>query len=202
MTISAKSQASTQTNATMPIIQTFDFKELPGLVASDIDLSKLHQLNPQSYPFLLESVAKGALGEFDILFAYPQETLQLESFDQAQNFIERAQQQFEMQIDETMVNESNLPFIGGWFAYFSYDYAQVVEPVLNLPKPKFPLANLTRVPAAIIIEHATGIVSLVAEPKFQDCLPQMQADLVAAKALEFDELTVRVTASKEEREPR
>ena len=80
MTISAKSQASTQTNATMPIIQTFDFKELPGLVASDIDLSKLHQLNPQSYPFFLESVAKGALGEFDILFAYPQvvhDTLQV-----------------------------------------------------------------------------------------------------------------------------
>lgn len=36
---------------------------------SSVDLSKLHELNPQRYPFLLESVAKGGLGEFDILFA-------------------------------------------------------------------------------------------------------------------------------------
>ena len=200
MTFSANSQASTQSSETMPIIQTFDFKELPGLVASDIDLSKLHQLNPQRYPFLLESVAKGALGEFDILFAYPQETLQLESFEQAHSFTESVQQQFKSQIDETITNESNLPFIGGWFAYFSYDYAQVVEPVLNLPKPKFPLANLTRVPAAIVIDHTSGIVSLVAEQDFEGCLPQMKADLIAAMALDFDEVKVAVTATKEEPE--
>jgi len=40
----------------------------------------------------------------------------------------------------------------GWFwVYFSYDHAQVVEPVLNLPKSEFPLAVLTRgSPAAVM----------------------------------------------------
>lgn len=200
MTFLANRQASTQPSEAMPIIKRFDFKELPGLVASDVDLSKLHQLNPERYPFLLESVAKGALGEFDILFAYPQESFQLESFDEAQSFTEKLQQQFKSHIDEAITSVPNLPFIGGWFAYFSYDYAQVVEPVLTLPKPKFPLANLTRVPAAIVIEHATGVVSLVAEQDFEDCLTQMKADLIAAMALEFDEVKVAVRTTKEEPE--
>lgn len=161
------------------IIKVFDPSELPGLVEVDIDLTQLHELNPERYPFLLESVAKGGLGEFDILFAYPQESVQLDNLADAQKFTEQVQTAFKSHINSTIDNHSNLPFIGGWFAYFSYDYAQVVEPVLNLPKSKFPLANLTRVPAAIIVEHATGKISLIAEPDFAHVIPQMQTDLTS-----------------------
>ncbi len=42
-----------------------------------VDLLKLHQLDAARYPFLLESVAQGQLGRFDVLFAFPQDTLTL-----------------------------------------------------------------------------------------------------------------------------
>ncbi|WP_029407254.1 aminodeoxychorismate synthase component I [Thiomicrorhabdus sp. Milos-T2] len=159
------------------IIKVFKLPELPGLVEQDIDLTQLHELNPDRYPFLLESVAKGGLGEFDILFAYPQQSMQLDNLADAQRFIKQVQTEFKSHINRTIDNPAKLPFIGGWFAYFSYDYAQVVEPVLNLPQSKFPLAHLTRVPAAIILEHATGKMTLMAEPEFADVIPQIEADL-------------------------
>ena len=147
---------------------------LPNL--SPLDLSKLHELNPQRYPFLLESVAQGGLGEFDILFAYPQETIQLNQLSEKEAFLEKATHAFtECSIESG--GSGNLPFTGGWFAYFSYDYAQVVEPVLNLPKSEFPLAVLTRIPAAIIVNHKTQEVTLVAEAEFSYLFTEMQTDI-------------------------
>ncbi len=149
-----------------------------------LDLTLVHQFNPERYPFLLESVAKSKpipgseanLGQFDILFAFPQQTLQLNSLDEAESFVEQVQQTFQQNIQQQEI-ETELPFSGGWFAYFSYDYAQVVEPVLELPKPEFPLANLTRIPAAIVVDHQTSKLYLVAEAEFVDLLEQMEADI-------------------------
>lgn len=172
MTVLDNSQQHAQINA--PLVKRF---QRPGLVVETFDLSLLHQLNPQRYPFLLESVAKGVLGRFDVLFAYPQETLQLEDIEKAQKFVEQSQLQFQQLINPDIAFESELPFMGGWFAYFSYDYAQVVEPVLNLPKSKFPLANLTRIPAAIIIDHQKQSLELVAEAAFANKLDEMVADI-------------------------
>lgn len=155
-----------------------------------LDLSKLHELNPQRYPFLLESVAQGGLGEFDILFAYPQETLQLNDLTDKEAFLTHATQAFStLKLSQENADSQNndLPFTGGWFAYFSYDYAQVVEPVLELPKSEFPLAILTRIPVAIIIEHATQQtprkVTLVAEKEFAHLFDELQTDLQQALRL-------------------
>jgi len=210
MTFSAHSQAGLKQASTSfepPVIKSILISDLPvfdkkviGEVEDSVDLSYLHQLNPERYPFLLESVAKGALGEFDILFAYPQETIQLESFEKAQSFIEQAQQLFTSQINHNIPNSNNLPFIGGWFAYFSYDYAQVVEPILSLPKPKFPLANLTRIPAAIIVEHATGKLFFIAEADFTDCIRQMENDLIEAFSLVSEKAEVKAENTEEEPE--
>jgi len=147
-----------------------------------LDLALLHQLNPQRYPFLLESVAKSdLLGGYDVLFAFPQETTQLVDFTQAQTFVDSAKQQFaEAKLPLT---DCDLPFYGGWFAYFSYDYAQVVEPTLNLPKSEFPLANLTRVPCAVVVNHKTAEISIVAEQAFKAHIPQIEQDIQAALAL-------------------
>lgn len=189
-------------SAKPPIIKTLNLLDLPGLVgsaSSAFDLSLLHQLNPERYPFLLESVAKGGLGEFDILFAYPQETLQLTCIEQAQDFVSQAQQQFHSVIDESIANPNQLPFIGGWFAYFSYDYAQVVEPVLNLPKSQFPLACLTRVPVGIVLKHSTAELSLVAEPGFEQHLAQLEKDI--KHALSLPKATGEVYATQSQEEP-
>ncbi|MDA3808480.1 MAG: aminodeoxychorismate synthase component I [Thiomicrorhabdus sp.] len=178
---------------------------LPDL--SLLDLSKLHELNPLRYPFLLESVAKGGLGEFDILFAYPQETIQLNELSEKDNFLERATQALtdsSISRSDDSVRSSELspelPFKGGWFAYFSYDYAQVVEPVLNLPKSEFPLAVLTRIPAAVVVNHKTQTVSLIAEPEYTDLFTQMEADLQQALRLPPTALPIESVHATEEPE--
>jgi len=167
---------------------------------TSIDLSKLHELNPERYPFLLESVAKGGLGEFDILFAYPQETIQLNDLAEQTEFLQAAQTSFsDNQIDEC-ITEAKLPFTGGWFAYFSYDYAQVVEPVLNLAKSKFPLAVLSRIPVAVVIKHATQELFLVAEPEYASVLEQMESDLKQALAMDSKSHNIESVLATEEPE--
>ena len=166
---------------------------------SVFDLSKLHELNSETYPFLLESVAKGALGEFDILFAYPQETLQLNDLADKDRFIEQANRAFsENLIDSTELSQQ-LPFTGGWFSYFSYDYAEVVEPVLNLPKAEFPLAVLTRIPAAVIIDHVNHQMTLVAETEYAHLLDEMESDVL--QALELRSHFETITPLKTTEEP-
>ncbi|NPA72357.1 MAG: aminodeoxychorismate synthase component I [Gammaproteobacteria bacterium] len=148
---------------------------------SYFDLTLLHELNPVRYPFLLESVAKGGLGSFDILFAYPQETLQLNDSSDKTSFLEQVTETFEgnrvAKADVLNAHGTALPFTGGWYAYFSYDYAQVVEPTLILPKSEFPLAVMTRIPAAVMIDHKNSALTLMAESGFEGCLDEMQADI-------------------------
>ncbi len=147
-----------------------------ALSCTTVDFSQLHAWFPERYPFLLQSTAKGELGEYDILFAYPQKTVQLNSLEHQKAFLEEVKADWEHLKMDACDNPFDLPFTGGWFAYLSYDYAQVVEPVLALPNSRFPLAVLTRVPAAIILKHATQEVFLVAEPEYAHLLEQMEAD--------------------------
>jgi len=165
---------------------------------NSIDLSQLHALNPERYPFLLESVAHGALGEYDILFACPQECISLDALSDKQTFLTQAEADFKRLHVETCDNEANLPFTGGWFAYFSYDYAQVVEPVLDLPRSEFPLAILTRVPAAVVFKHATQELFIMAEAEYGERLDQMAADIHALNGFEFSSPSVKATEFFEE----
>ncbi|MBO1924192.1 aminodeoxychorismate synthase component I [Thiomicrorhabdus sp. 6S3-12] len=160
-----------------------------------LDLAALHSVNPQRYPFLLESVAKGSLGRYSVLMALPGDSLQLDSPHNAQEFTAQAQQvlaitaQNEIQLELMLADDERLdrarlqseaealPFKGGWFAYFSYDYAQVVEPVLELPASEFPLANLTRCHAAVILDHETESAWLVAEKTHQSEMASMLEDM-------------------------
>lgn len=170
-----------------------------------LDLSALHQAHPSDYPFILESVAKteqGGLGQFSMVLAYPQESLQLNPNGDSQAFVEAAQQAFRAnrcqqvfepqnydrletsELARVMKSIAHLPFKGGWFAYFSYDYAQVVEPILALPQSQFPLANLTRTPAAIVVDHQNQVVWALVEAQFAKAnplvLPKMLADIQQA----------------------
>lgn len=168
---------------------------------SAVDLSLLHQHNPQRYPFLLESVAKGNLGRYDILFAFPQETLQLGSSadsDAVKSFVMAAKHAFEAYKQPQV--SSDLPFYGGWFAYFSYDYAQVVEPSLQVPKSRFPLASLTRVPAAIVRDHQNNALFIVAEAEYHQQIADMEADLQAVSPQSIAETPIKIVEAQEEDE--
>lgn len=163
-----------------------------------VDFLQLHQFLPERYPFLLESVAHGALGRYDVLFAFPQDEKVLSSADSAEPFLAEFEDSFKAIKCETI--ETDLPFSGGWFGYFSYDYAQVVEPSLSLPASQLPLAILVRVPAAIIYDHQAEQLHFIAETDFSYLLDEMQRDFKHAKAKPLKRQKIQIQQQSEEPE--
>ncbi len=155
------------------------------------DLSVLAEHFPQRYPHLLESVAQGALGRFDILFAFPQSTRSLQNLADASQFLQDFASDYQKHQIPGLA--ADVPFHGGWFGYFSYEYAQVIEPCLQLASSHLPLAVIQRFPAAIIIDHQRQEVCFVAEPEFSGLLTMMQADYIACTHLETNIITSELT---------
>jgi len=139
------------------------------------DLLELHCHNPQRYPHLLESAATGPQGRYDILFAFPGESIVLNdvrSFD----FLDT--------LDRRWASESTgqaepvqLPFSGGWFLYLGYELAGQIEPLPELPVDTsgLPVASATRIPAAVVRDRRERCCWLVAERRSQ--LKTMQRDI-------------------------
>ena len=155
-------------------------ERLPGVLASSFDLLQLHRLNEARYPHFLESTARGGVqARYDILFAFPGETLILQADGRLTGVdqIERKRDKgFLSTFDRwwgramfpapvTMKIGAIPPFTGGWFLYLGYELAREIEPTLNFPNAadNFPIAFATRFPAAVIRDHESGVVTLVAE---------------------------------------
>lgn len=175
-------------------------RTITGVTADLLAFSKAY---PERYPFLLESVAKTkafssqedasntqtrsktrTLGRYDVLMAFPQERIELHSLNEADTFLADARAAF---AQNHSINRENpaVPFTGGWFAYFSYDYAQVVEPSLSLPMTNAhnnPLASLVRIPAAIIQDHQEQVVHLICEAEYDGLFDQLDQDWQALQA--------------------
>lgn len=209
-----------------PCVQAVLAQPVLLLDGQDIDLTSLHQFRPKDYPFILESVAKteeGGLGQFSIALGYPQESIQLNPNEDTQHFVEQAQAAFggekiqqviepqaletlpAGQLSRVMKSLAHIPFKGGWFAYFSYDYAQVVEPVLDLPASKFPLANLTRTPAGMVVDHQNQVVWALVESQFSKdnplVFPKLLADIERSLVTEPEKAaTVPIVSQIEEPE--
>ena len=149
---------------------TYDDLQVCAL-AQPVDLLGLHRLAPQRYPFLLQStVARAPLGRYDILFAYPGESLELSGNGQLQGSHASAGAGFLASLDDWWRHEQRhghaprLPFRGGWFVYLGYELAAEIEPVLDLPADEvLPAAFAVRCPAAIIHDHVDRQSWLVAE---------------------------------------
>jgi anthranilate synthase component 1 len=146
------------------------------------DLLALHRLNPQRYPHLLESVARGtAHSRYDILFAFPGECLHT-SAAEGTAFLRELDGCWR---DERIPTDRDcsLPFRGGWFLYLGYELAAQIEPRLNLPATPhvLPTAFAMRIPAAVICDHYLGQTWLVAEPQVQTVLDVMAEDLQASQ---------------------
>jgi len=163
------------------------------------DLLALHRLDPQRYPFLLESVSqeittsdssRPSRTRWDILFAFPGQRLDLSARGIVhgdapgiaapdQDFLARLDdwwQQESVRTDEATL----LPFTGGWFIYLGYELAAQIEPVLHLPEivnPCRPQAMAVRCPAAILRDHGTQQIIVVAEAGHDEYVETMLADL-------------------------
>ncbi|RMD69523.1 MAG: hypothetical protein D6819_06760, partial [Gammaproteobacteria bacterium] len=115
----------------------------------------LHLAHPRRYPHCLESSAEGTHGRWDILFAFPGDTLEARDGD----FLKALDDWY----GRERIPQGRLPFLGGWFLYFSYEFAGCLEPRLALPRGDFPLALATYFPAALIRDRREGVAYLVAE---------------------------------------
>lgn len=170
--------------------QTTTHKErLVSYLPGQHDLLALHQAHPARYPFFLESVAHATDGScqsrYDILFAFPQQTLRLNAQCQLEGLSSLTGNDFLDNLDRWWQAErtpgetvSELPFSGGWFLFLGYELAAQIEPRLQLPLPAhLPIACATRIPAAIIFDHETKQTACVAEPAYATQFTQMMADL-------------------------
>ena len=161
----------------------------------DSDLLLLHQHNPRRYPFLLESVAgSGSHGRYDILLAFPQHSLVLDSnkelyYKSHEDCLDlECPPQIESDIfldalsnwlsQHHTAHHFEFPFSGGWFVYFAYELAQQIEPRLDLPQSKnAPTAIACRIPVAIIKDHLHRRMTLVMEESFEKLEQRVQADI-------------------------
>jgi anthranilate synthase component 1 len=163
-------------------------------IAWPSDLAALHRLNPSRYPYLLESVAHGtALGRYDLIFAYPQDTLRLNPDFSLSGRAAGATEGFLAAFDDWWMEElptvsamqdGGLPFTGGWFVVLGYELAQQIEPTLKLQtEPDCPVAMATRVPIAVIRDRRERQAWIVAEAGFDTQVRHIMRDLDTLQAV-------------------
>ena len=161
-------------------------------LSATVDLHALHRLNPDRYPFLLQSTgATTACGRFDILFAFPGEALTLAAPGQLTGHVANGEHEFLSALDQWWLEErrdaddSELPFTGGWFLYLGYELAAEVEPGLDLRQdPIMPTALAVRCPGALILDRLDDRCYFVAELSSGIDAAMIAADIVACQALD------------------
>ncbi len=143
-----------------------------------IDFAALHHFKPQAYPYFFASNTRGRINtRYSIVLAYPQQT-----------HIQKAGDADCLQHIKTSLNQTprqdDLPFIGGWFVFLSYEYAASIEPGVEFygAQSRLPVALISRIPAAIIIDHDRGRCTLVADNDHADLLDRISADIEQAPA--------------------
>jgi len=135
----------------------------------EVDLASFCYLNKDRYPFLLESVNHNDNNKYSILFAFPGENIVLHNFSDF-NFLSEVEKQF-----KTKNIKTNLPFLGGWFVYLSYELIGQIEPILSkeLYTSELPIAYAVKIPSAIIIDHQSKTTYLIDQDGDQnriDCI--------------------------------
>ena len=135
-------------NCAMSAIHTRILSPVPDLLA-------LHAARRELFPGLLQS--SGPEG-WDILFALPRET-RIYRHAEAACFVRDL-----AELPRETAPDSALPFTGGWLVYAGYELLEIFEPTVPARADEsFPLAALIRCPAAVLVERATGVATLVAE---------------------------------------
>lgn len=152
-----------------------------------VDFLALHRANPQRYPHLLASSARGTpQGRYDILLAFPKSRLRFDPSGCWRDgrlvgggFLEA--------LDEWWMSERQplidcpLPFHGGWFIYLGYELAHWLEPSvpLSASPQALPVAYAERCPAALIHDHVEGLSWWVEEGDGPHYWHQFEHDLAS-----------------------
>jgi len=168
-------------------------QETMGLAVEPIpfetDFLALADRNPARYPALLQSTALGTpRSRFDILFAFPRETVCLASNIAATaedipdaDFLERLDDRWRASRELAEDTDfHDLPFKGGWMLYLGYELASQIERrLVGLARdPILPVADAVRIPAALIRDHLNHCAWLICESRFvDDVLPALKTDV-------------------------
>jgi anthranilate synthase component 1 len=156
------------------------------------DLAAIHSQDPLRYPHLLTSAARGTpRARYDILFAFPGDTLTLEAdlrlyrngrVQGTGDFLDAFDREWRARAVTTNDHVSAAeapPFTGGWFVFLGYELVSQIEPTVTgiRHESAFPIASATRFPAAIIADHAARQTLLVCEAdRVDDLLPVLAQD--------------------------
>ncbi len=168
-------------------------------LGAKIDLAALAAQYPARYPYLLQSVAHGtANSRYDILFAFPGEMLALADPHSGADFLQALDHRYAAHA-LARSDRVHPPFRGGWFLYLGYELAQQIEPSLSLPRATaaLPTAFATRIPAAMVWDHAQQELLLVAElgsEALLDCMMQDVRQLQQNKPPEESPITITACA--------
>ncbi len=133
---------------------------LPG----QADLFALHLDDPEAYPFLLESRQHGPqTGRYSLLFTEcdRSSTLRCCAPQEADDFFARLPRKPGRQD-----NPHQLPFIGGWFCYFAYEFAAALLPHVQAQPStgeEAPLALAVYCGGAIIVDHRQNRTWILSE---------------------------------------
>jgi len=157
-------------------------------IAGTRDLLPLAAAHPERYPALLESAAAGPSARWDILFAFPEDSLTLAPDGMVRDgSAHEGRVPFLDALDGAWSSsrkhesaDAELPFVGGWLLYLGYELAAEVERSLSLPasqSSRIPVALALRCPAAILVDRIGGSTWLVAEPGHGNLLDTMRRDL-------------------------
>lgn len=200
------------------------------VVSSDnnVSLLGLHQSNPRHFPFLLQSTAKNTGDQnrdsrYDILFALPGQALVLNShyelsldnkplpendflsaFDDIWKH-KKSENNLRENIENKKLNYQDieeLPFLGGWFIFLSYELVSQIETSLGqLPtKKNIPVAMAVRCPAAIISNKHSGEITIVAEQSVSESdFLKLNKD-IADLGVEEETKEIRINRLHEENE--
>ncbi len=148
----------------------------------------LHQAHPERYPFLLESAARGTpQGRYDIVFAFPDESLTLNRDGRLRGHGAAGGHDFLAALNGWWQHEhaelpvSDRPFRGGWFLFLGYELAGQIEPTLGLECcDGLPVALASRVRSGLVADHKEGAAWIFAEPGNEGCLATLQRDIDSA----------------------
>lgn len=75
--------------------------------------------------------------------------------------------------------DTDLPFVGGWFVFLSYEYAALIEPSVQFypSESSLPVAFISRIPAAVIIDHDKNNCTIVTCEERGELISQILQDI-------------------------
>jgi len=109
-------------------------------------------------------------GRFDILSAWPLETLAPAIDESGSDFLQRLRERLARMGEADLPDESPLPFAGGLIGYLAYDFGRLLEPLPSqaVDDLHLPCARLGLYAWALISDHQSGTSQLVFHPSLDE----------------------------------